>query len=110
MCRPTTTFEAEWDGCGDLPSDTKLIRNFRECPERLVKKIRDHFIKLKEALRSSKHLSKGGYFSDYEKYSDVFAKLTSLPENVTFPKECGYLDLRAKLKTELESRKRKTKK
>lgn len=54
--RKTVIFEAEWNGQGDLPPDTKLIRNIGECPERLVKKIRDHYIKLKEALVNGKHL------------------------------------------------------
>ena len=96
MARKATDFEAEWGGCGDLPSDAKLIRNFGECPDRLVKKIRDHFIKLKEALTLSKHIGKSGYFSDFSKYSDVWSRLTSLPEGVTFPEKItGYLDLSA---------------
>jgi hypothetical protein len=85
-------FEAEWDGRGKFPSDSKLIRNSDDCPERLKKKIREHFSKLQEALASGNHLA---YFADCEKYSDVWARITSLPDNVKFPETInGYLDLR----------------
>ena len=66
--RCAVIFEAEWNGDGDLPSDAKLIRNICECPERLVKKIRNHYIKLQEALKTGKHFD--DYFSDTKKWSD----------------------------------------
>jgi len=73
MARPTTTFEAEWNGEDKIPSDTRLIRNIGECPDRLVKKIRDHYTKLKEALETGKHIQPGGYFGDVAKYEDVWS-------------------------------------
>jgi len=73
IARPTTTFEAEWNGEGEIPSDTRLIRNIGECPDRLVKKIRDHYIRLKEALETGKHIQPGGYFGDVAKYADVWS-------------------------------------
>jgi hypothetical protein len=72
MARKAITFEAEWDGEGDLPSDAKLIRNIGECPERLVKKLRDHYIKLQAALTTGKFLEEGGYFGDTAKWCDVW--------------------------------------
>ena len=42
ITRKAITFEAEWDGDGELPANAKLIRNIGDCPERLVKKIREH--------------------------------------------------------------------
>ena len=73
MARRAITFEAEWSGDGDLPPDTQLIRDFGECPERLVKKIRDHYIKLKEAVQQGKHLGQDGYFCDPNKWADVWS-------------------------------------
>jgi len=78
--RKAVIFEAEWNGEGELPSDSKLIRNIGECPDRLVKKIRDHYIKLKEALATGKHLS--DYFSDTKKYSDVWNKAIAIANGV----------------------------
>ncbi|MDE2100938.1 MAG: hypothetical protein KGL39_27070, partial [Patescibacteria group bacterium] len=83
-------FEAEWDGRGAFPSDNSLIRNADECPEKLKDKIRHHYKKL-QAFLTGKTID--GYFIDGEKYSDVWAHLTTLPENITFPSECRYLDL-----------------
>jgi hypothetical protein len=120
--RKVTVFEAEWDGQGDIPSDSRLIRNNGECPERLVSRIRSHYVKLKEAIETGKHLD--GYFSDLAKYGDVWAhvkklpdnvtfpekmsgsldlsSLKTLPDNVTFPKECGYLYLSSDLKRKIK--------
>ena len=75
-------FEAEWGGRGKFPSDSQLIRNADDCPERLKKKILEHYSKLQEFISSGKHLA---YFEDCEKYADVWPCLTSLPDNVKFP-------------------------
>ncbi len=66
----TRNFEAEWDGVGALPSDTKLIRNCNECPERLRSRIREHYKKLSAAITTGKHLDY--YFKNSAKYSDVW--------------------------------------
>ena len=73
-------FEAEWDGLGKFPSDAKLIRNVEECPERLKEKIRHHYEKVAAAISTGKHLN--GYFSDTEKYCDIWnaAVTVVLPE------------------------------
>ncbi|MDB6027545.1 MAG: hypothetical protein JWM68_3768 [Verrucomicrobiales bacterium] len=89
--RPIVIFEAEWSGDGDVPSNGSLIRNSGECPEKLVAAIRRHYEKLKEAISEGKHL--GTYFQEFEKYSDVWARVKALPEGVTFPAKCDYLDL-----------------
>ena len=88
-------FEAEWNGEGAFPSDSKLIRNHDECPEKLKDKIRNHYEKLQALLTGKKVDS---YFADHEKYSDVWRSLTTLPEGVTFPADCKTLDLRRDLK------------
>lgn len=38
--RAPINFEAEWNCEGDMPKEGEFIRNFGECPELLVKKIR----------------------------------------------------------------------
>lgn len=81
--RVAIVFEAEWGGRGDLPSDSKLIRNDGECPEQVVKAVRRHYKYLSECLNAGKHLD--CYFSDLEKYADVWGRLTSLPEGVKLP-------------------------
>jgi len=70
--RQPVIFEAEWNGEGDVPSDGTLIRNNGECPDRLTKKIRDHYIKLKEAITTGKHFD--GYFKDTKKWADVWCR------------------------------------
>ena len=62
-------FEAEWDGNGAFPSDSALIRNHADCPEKLKDKIRNHYKKLHGAVKFGQHLDK--YFFDL-KYEDVF--------------------------------------
>jgi RNase P/RNase MRP subunit p29 len=44
--RKPVIFEAEWNGEGEIPADGSLIRNSGECPERLTKRIRAHYLKL----------------------------------------------------------------
>ena len=75
--RQPVIFEAEWNGEGDVPSDTILIRQCGECPKPLAKRIRAHYHKLKEALTEGKHLGKKGYFSNHEKYADVWTAAMS---------------------------------
>ena len=85
-------FEAEWDGNGDFPSDKSLIRNAADCPEKLKDKIRNHYKKVVEALKSGKHLDK--YFYE-EKYEDIFKIAFQNGWRGKFPTTIGgSLDLR----------------
>ena len=81
--RKTVLFEAEWDGEGDLPPDTRLVRNASECPEKLMGMIREHYHKLEEAMTTGKHLD--GYFSDTAKWSDVWNQCIKRGVSVVFP-------------------------
>lgn len=71
-------FEAECSeerllGCSDVDSiKSSIIRNFNECPEPLVKKIVNHYERVKEAITDGKHLTPVGYFADTNKYNDVW--------------------------------------
>ena len=97
--RKPIIFEAEWNGQGDLPPDKKLIRNHAECQERLVKMIRNHYIKLKEALTTGKHLDENGYFRDTKKWWDVWNEAIRLGVAVKLPAIfLGSLDLRENAK------------
>src|ERR1035437_4838665 len=49
-------FEAEWDCRGAFPSDNSLIRNADDCPERLKKKIREHYQRVQAAINTGKYL------------------------------------------------------
>ena len=117
--RVPVVFEAELDlsNCkeADLQNPAKWIRNFGECPERLVTAIVRHYRRVWLALNGGSELMQ--YFSDVEKWMDIWSRikslprnvtfpkeisgslnmsaLTTLPENVTFPEKCGYLYLRA---------------
>ena len=85
-------FEAEWDGAGAFPSDNSLIRNAEDCPEKLKDKIRNHYKKLAEAVKSGKHLDK--YFYE-EKYEDIFTVAFKNGWRGKFPTTiAGSLDLR----------------
>jgi hypothetical protein len=85
-------FEAEWDGRGAFPSDSSLIRNVGECPERLKDKIRNHYKKVQAAITKGEHFDH--YFADYEKYSDVYAMAVANGVGIVFPKhQKGNLDL-----------------
>jgi hypothetical protein len=90
--RKIQIFEAEWDGVGDLPSDTRLIRNFGECPEKVRNQIRKHYQKLKEAITEGKHFDL--YFADTEKWADVWNRAIANGVAVTLPKVFkGHLDV-----------------
>ena len=83
--RKTVVFEAEWDGVGDVPPAEKLIKNNREeCPELVKKAVLKHYTALRDVL-----VGKGDWrrFADFEKDSDVWARLTSLPAGVVFPEK-----------------------
>ena len=86
--RRINVFEAEWNGIGEMPPDSKLIRNSDECPEKLVKAIRSHYIKLNEALTTGKHVLAGGYFSS-EKWLDVLVAAVANGMSVAFPERVG---------------------
>ena len=112
--RKILVFEAEWNGEGELPPDTKLIRNCGECPEKVKSRIKAHYQKLKEALETGRHLD--GYFADADKWGDIlteamnrghafdFSKVVSLGgtvyvrEGATFTApvltKCGTVDVR----------------
>jgi hypothetical protein len=68
--RKAIIFEAEWNGVGEVPPSAVLIRNNGECPERLEKMIRAHYVKVKEALATGAHLNT--YFKDTKKWADVW--------------------------------------
>ena len=76
-------FEAEWNGIGELPSDWGLIRNSGECPEKLTKRIRDHYAKLRDAISGGNHLTT--YFSDVKKWHDVWSRAIENKVPVTLP-------------------------
>ncbi len=81
--KKTVVFESEWDGEGDLPSATKLIRNHGDCPEQLEKRIVSHYRKLQEAIKDGKHLD--SYFADTKKWADVWNKAIASGAPVTLP-------------------------
>jgi hypothetical protein len=81
--RATLIFEAEWSGEGELPSDSKLIRNFGECPEPMVKRIQEHYRRLKEAITTGKYLDT--HFSDTKKWCDVWNVAIKNGAPVTLP-------------------------
>ena len=82
----------------------KIIRNFGECPEPLVRKIVTHYQRVRESLLTGNGLD--SHFSDMSKWSDVWANATTLPADVKFPDSCGHLDLRSDIKAELAKRKK----
>ena len=103
---PIRVFEAEWNGKGAFPPDGKLIRNIADCPEKLKDKIRNHFKKLQAFLKGD--IKAFPHFMDGEKYSDIWSRLTSLPDNVKFPDTLnGDLYLRSDLHKIYEARKKK---
>ena len=102
--RKTIVFEVEWDLRGDMPADSKLIRNHGDCPEQLVTAIKRHYLAAKKFIETGEGWKK---FGDLEKWGDLWSKVRVLPEGVTFPKECGSLYLRSDLKAQLEKRKAK---
>ena len=81
--RQTIIFEAEWSGSGDQPSDSVLIRNIGECPEPLVKRIREHYRRLKEAITTGKYLDT--HFADTKKWCDVWNTAIKNGAPVTLP-------------------------
>jgi hypothetical protein len=85
--RAINIFEAEWNGEGELPGNAKLIRNIGECPEQLVRRIRSHYTKLKEAITDGKHFD--FYFSDTEKWADVWNRAIANGVAVVMPKVFG---------------------
>jgi hypothetical protein len=84
--RKPILFEAEWDGEGELPPDNKLIRNHAECPPRLAKMILAHYVKVKEAMTTGKHLSGDGYFADTKKWCDVWNSAIAKGITVVLPR------------------------
>jgi hypothetical protein len=85
-------FEAEWDCQGGFPSDSSLIRNSADCPERLKNKIREHYKRVQSAIKEGKHLTTT--FIDFEKWTDIWSQIKTLPDNVKFPETlngCLYL-------------------
>ncbi len=62
---------------------SSIIRNFGECPEPLVRKIVNHYRKVKEALTDGRHLD--GYFNDTKKFSDVWNAAIARGIPVTLP-------------------------
>lgn len=87
----TRVFEAEWDGKGEFPPDNKLIRNADECPEKLKDKIRNHYQKVQTAITTGRLFD--SYFSDVEKYSDVYGAALNNGVAVKFPSKVENLDL-----------------
>ena len=98
--RKPVIFEAEASAetllrCADVDSiKTSIIRSYGECPEPLVRKIVGHYQKVKEALMDGSHLTPGGYFSDVEKYGDVYCEAINRGKVATFATKLdGYLYL-----------------
>ena len=73
--RKPVIFEAEWNGLGEIPKPEKLIRNYDECPPKLVEKIVQHYQALSGALKDGKGCEVGGYFADIEKWYDVWSAI-----------------------------------
>lgn len=96
--RRTIVFEAEWDGVGQFPTDEKLVRNAAECPKQLLAAIRRYYHMVSESIREGKHLD---FFGDMTKYKDIWERITTLPDGVTFPATCQYLYLRSDLRAKL---------
>ena len=92
--RVPTIFEAEWDGSTpDIPDG--CVRNWEGCPEAVLIAIRRLYRQLHEALTESKHLAHGGVFGDLGRWSDVWARVKTLPAGVRLPKHIdGDLELR----------------
>ena len=81
--RRTLIFEAEWDGIGEIPESSQLIRNNGECPERLEKAIREHYRRVKEAITTGKYLD--STFADTKKFADVWNKAIANGVSVEIP-------------------------
>ena len=86
--RVPVIFEAECSADLMLATDdidsikSKIIRNYGECPEALVREIVAHYRRVKEALTGGKHLAPDGYFADTAKWADVWN--AAISRNVTF--------------------------
>ena len=68
---------------------SSIIRNFGECPEKLVCKIVNHYQQVKMALTDGVGLSPSGYFKDVEKYGDVYFHAINRGIICEIPKEVG---------------------
>ena len=97
--RQAVVFEAE----GTCEADVK-IRQMEECPEKLVAAIKRHYRKLEKCQENGEGLRDGEYFSDSQKFSDVWSRVKRLPENMTWPQTVTYLYLSSDLKAELKKR------
>ena len=81
--RKVLVFEAEWNGAGEMPGDSRLVKsNFGECPDKVIKAIRKHCLKLKEALSEGKHFDK--YFADAKVWGDVWTAAMRNGQNIDF--------------------------
>ena len=84
-------FEAEWDCQGEIPAVAKLLKhNASECPPQVERAVVKYYKALQECILNGDHWKD---FSEFVKFSDVWARMRVLPQGVVFPKECGYLDL-----------------
>ena len=84
-------FEAEWDCQGEIPAVAKLLKhNASECPPQVERAVVKYYKALQECILNGDHWKD---FSEFGKFSDVWARMRVLPQGVVFPKECGYLDL-----------------
>ena len=84
-------FEAEWDCQGDIPAVSKLLtNNASECPPQVERAVVKYYKRLQEFILTGDHWEDWG---EFEKFSDVWAKIKVLPQGVVFPKDCGSLDL-----------------
>ena len=97
-------FEAEWDCKGDIPVAARLLKNnASECPEQVERAVVKYYTKLRAFLENGEGWKR---FSDFENFADVWSRLKSLPEGVTFPEKIGgSLCLRDDLKAKLKARK-----
>jgi hypothetical protein len=88
--RTPIVFEAE----GTDESDVR-IRQCGECHEDVIVAIKRHYRKLAKCIETGDGLRVGEYFADYARWSDVWSRVKSLPENMTWPQTIGgSLDLR----------------
>jgi len=79
------TLETLLSDCNLHEKASSLIRNFGECPEPLVTRFINQAIRVREAIKSGKHLSPDGFFFDTKKYCDVWSHAVSNGAQAQFP-------------------------
>lgn len=82
--RKTLNFEADWDmmATAMLPPN-RLIRGHHECPERLERRIVEHYNRVFEAVVEGRHLD--GYFKNSKQWGDVWEAAANRGVSIAIP-------------------------